>query len=228
MADNVAVQFTGITSDISLILTHTTFIEQHNCGFTLDTLPLHIQPDMSVLKLLMPSVPQISLNLVLGRQWGLPEAKAISSTAYVLKAIIDLLSSYNYDTNCVLSPLLSWIGGLNSTQLQYAPLAVFRAMGNIVYNCPDFLSFSTIPDASGAQYFTDVKTDITGMLQSMQGMGNALIAEDNNINKVIAYFDNNHNGFIVGEPVTSDTIHFGCYITDSTQTVNCVEPLLHD
>ena len=72
----------------------------------------------------------------------------------------------------------------------------------------------------------EVKTDLIGALQSIVGMDQALVKEDNDSDKVLAYFDNNNDGAIDGSPLTSDTMQLGCSISSSTGQYNCADMLI--
>ena len=227
IGDNIAGLFTGVSMDLTDIPTRTSVIEANACEFTLPTLPVTIQLDLSSLQSLsslssslsglLSALPSsVNAQFAFGSQWGPAEAKVLGSTANSLLAVINVLSAHALDTSDLISMFTG--GGLPSLNLS-DPIGLVRGLDSIFAAAPTLLAFNK--QVTGPADITSAGNEINAALKEINGLNASLQLDKGNTAKVMSYNDVNGDGAVDG----GDTFTVGAlYYTNSTW-VNIVQDL---
>ncbi len=228
IGDNIAGLFTGVSMDLTDIPTRTKVIEANACEFTLPTLPVTVQLDLSSLQSLsslssslsgpLSALPSsVNAQFAFGSQWGPAEAKVLGSTANSLLAVINVLSAHALDTSALIS-MFTGGGGLpklNSSD----PIGLVRGLASIFTAAPTLLAFNV--QGTGPADITNAGNEINAALKEINGLNASLQLDKGNTAKVLSYNDVNGDGVVDG----GDTFTVGAlYYTNSTW-VNIVQNL---
>lgn len=220
IGDNIASLFTGVSMDLSDIPTRTSVIEANACEFTLPTLPVTVQLNLSSLQSLsslssslsglLSSLPSsVTDQFAFGSQWGPAEAKVLGSASNGLLAFINILSAHSLDTSALISLFTSG-GGLPSLSLS-DPIGLVRGLGTIFNAAPTLLAFNV--QGTGPADITNAGNEINAALKEIQGLNASLQKDQGNTSKVISYTDVNGDGEVDG----GDTFTVGAlYYTNNT------------
>ncbi len=213
--NNLAGIFTGVTGDLSDIPSRTATIESRGCEFTLPSLPVNINPDLSSLSIVFNTLniatPIINISFAFGTQWGPAEARVIGSMANSLLAAINMLSAHQLAPLSALTGVIGQLGSLNLSSAAQDPIGLIRSLGPILNSLPTLLTFSD-PTMSPA----DIKAagkEINASMSEMSGINDSLQLDKGNTAKVISYNDVNGDNVVDG----GDTFTVGAlYYTNST------------
>ena len=228
IGDNIAGLFTGVSMVLTDIPTRTSVIEANACEFTLPTLPVTVQLDLSSLQSLsslssslsglLSALPSsVNEQFAFGSQWGPAEAKVLGSTANSLLAVINVISAHSLDTSALIS-MFTGGGGLpklNSSD----PIGLVRGLASIFTAAPTLLAFNI--QGTGPADITSAGNEINAALKEINGLNASLQLDKGNTAKVMSYNDVNGDGVVDG----GDTFTVGAlYYTNSTW-VNIVQAL---
>ena len=220
--DNIAGLFTGVSMDLTDIPARTSAIEANACEFTLPTLPVTVQLDLTSLQSFLKTLPSsVNAQLAFGSQWGPAEAKVLGSTANSLLAVINVLSAHSLDTKDLLPLLTKYVGGgSGSLSLNLSdPIGLVRGLGSIFTAAPTLLAFNI--QGTGPTDITNAGNEINAALKEINGLNASLHLDKGNTAKVISYNDVNGDGVVDG----GDTFTVGAlYYTNGTW-VNIVQDL---
>lgn len=214
-SDNLASIFTSVTIDLSDIPQRTAIIESKGCEFTLSSLPIDINPNLSPLSIIFTTmnipVPTINYSFKLGTQWGPAEARVFGTTANSMLASINMISAYQLDVADIMKNLSTFEnllkGGLDLSD----PIGLIRSLGPVLQVLPKLLAFNNAGD--GPTDVTNAGKEINAALNEISGINDSLQLDKGNAAKVISYNDVNSDSVVDA----GDTFTVGClYYTNST------------